>query len=82
MSVEQKNQLDSLNSLIKTLHEDNVKLESKIEDFNKEIENVDINIRGIKNQKTIVKEIYHEKINGVDKLTVAELDSFFANRYK
>ena len=32
-------------------------------------------------EKTIIKEYYHEKINSVDKLTIAELDSFFANRY-
>ena len=82
MSVEQKKQIDSLNVLIKNLHEDNLRLENKISDFNQEIENIDINIKGIKGQKTIVKEIYHEKISNVDKLTVAELDSFFANRYK
>jgi len=82
MSVEQKQQIDSLNVLIKNLHEDNLRLENKISDFNQEIENIDINIKGIKGQKTIVKEIYHEKISSVDKLTITELDSFFANRYK
>ena len=82
MSVEQKQQIDSLNVLIKNLHEDNLRLENKISDFNQEIENIDINIKGIKGQKTIVKEIYHEKISNVDKLSISELDSFFANRYK
>lgn len=82
MSVEQKQQIDSLNVLIKNLHEDNLRLENKISDFNQEIENIDINIKGIKGQKTIVKEIYHEKISNVDRLSVAELDSFFADRYK
>ena len=76
-----KQQLDSLNLIIKQLHEDNLKLESKISDFNEEIKEVDAHIGKIKGQKTIVKEIYHEKISNVDKLTVRELDSFFTDRY-
>jgi hypothetical protein len=82
MSADQKQQLDSLNVVIKQLHEDNLRLENKISDFDKEINEVDQNISKIKNQKTIVKEIYHEKISNVDKLTVRELDSFFTDRYK
>lgn len=82
MSAESKQQLDSLNVVINKLHQDNLKLENKISNFNKEIEEVDNNINNIKVEKTIIKEIYHEKISNVDKLTVSELDSFFANRYK
>ncbi len=81
MSAQQKEQLDSLNLVIKQLHDDNLKLESKISDFNQEIQQVDENIGKIKNQKTIVKEIYHEKISNVDKLTERSVDSFFTNRY-
>ena len=82
MAADQKQQLDSLNVVIKQLHEDNLKLEDKISDFNSEIEQVDESISKIKNQKTIVKEIYHEKISNVDKLTSREVDSFFIDRYK
>ena len=82
MSQTDKVQIDSLNVMIKQLHEDNVKLEDEIGDFNQKIEEVDNSIDKIKGQKTIVKEIYHEKINSVDKLTVRELDSFFTDRYK
>ena len=82
MSPEQKQMLDSLNQQIKVLHEDNIKLENQIDSFNQEIQQVDEHINKIKGQKTIVKEIYHEKINSVDKLTVRELDSFFTDRYK
>ncbi len=81
MAAGQKEQLDSLNSVINKLHEDNLKLESKISEFNEEIKEVDNHIGKIKGQKTIVKEIYHEKINSVDRLTVRELDSFFTDRY-
>ena len=82
MSTGQKQQLDSLNIVIEQLHEDNLKLENQISDFNNQIEEVDQNIGKIKNQKTIVKEIYREKISNVDKLTAREVDSFFTDRYK
>lgn len=82
MAADQKQQLDSLNVVIKQLHEDNLKLEDKISEFDNEIEQVDQSISKIKNQKTIVKEIYHEKISNIDKLTSREVDSFFTDRYK
>lgn len=82
MAADQKQQLDSLNLVIKQLHQDNLNLENKISDFNGEIEQVDQSINKIKNQKTIVKEIYHEKISNIDKLTTREVDSFFTDRYK
>lgn len=82
MAASQKQELDSLNVVIKQLHEDNLKLEDDITNFNEQIKEVDSHIDKIKGQKTIVKEIYHEKISNVDKLTITELDSFFANRYK
>lgn len=82
LSEEQKNQLDSLNIAIQQLHEDNLKLEGKISDFNNELNQVDNNLSKLKNQKTIIKEIYHEKISNIDKLTFREVDSFFTNRYK
>lgn len=81
MAASQKQQLDSLNVVIKQLHEDNKKLEDDITNFNEQIKEVDSHIGKIKGQKTIVKEIYHEKINSVDKFTVPELDSFFTDRY-
>lgn len=81
LSDTQKSQLDSLSSQIKILHQDNIKLESQVIEYNKKIDQVDNNINKIKGQKTIIKEYYHEKINNVDKLTIRELDSFFTNRY-
>ena len=81
MNVEHKNQLDSLNIVIKQLHNDNLQLENKIQKFEFDIQEIDSNISRIKNQKTLIKEYYHEKINSVDKLTISEIDSFFTNRY-
>lgn len=82
MTANQKQQLDSLNIQIKQIQQDNKTLENKISNFNSEITKIDENISNIKNQKTLIREIYYEKISNVDKLTIAELDSFFANRYK
>ena len=81
MSAQEKQKIDTLNTLIQKLHEDNVKLEQEIDEYNNKIDEVDLHIDKIKGQKTIVKEIYHEKINNVDKLTVREIDSFFTDRY-
>lgn len=81
MTEKQKEQIESLNVLVKELHSDNLKLEQKITDYNSEIKLLDNHIQNIKGQKTIIKEFYHEKISNVDKLTVRELDSFFTDRY-
>ena len=81
LTPEEKNLLDSLSTQVKLLHEDNLKLEKNIQDYNIRIQEIDNNIDKIKNQKTIIKEYYHEKISNVDKLTIRELDSFFTNRY-
>jgi vacuolar-type H+-ATPase subunit I/STV1 len=82
MSVEQKNKIDSLNILVKDLHQDNLKIEKEISEFENEVVEIDQNIQNIKGEKTIIKEYYHEKISNVDKLSVPELDSFFSKRYE
>jgi vacuolar-type H+-ATPase subunit I/STV1 len=82
LSTEQKQLLDSLNTKVEVLHNDNLKLEQEVNEYNQKISDIDVSIDKIKGQKTLIKEIYHEKISSVDKLTIAELDSFFANRYK
>lgn len=73
--------IDSLNNLIKEMENHRIKLDSTISMFNTQIENVDSNINKISGQKTIIKEIYHEKINRVNSYTDSEIDSFFTKRY-
>lgn len=82
MSQKEKQQIDSLNNVIKEIYQHQSKLDSTILDLNKEIDQVDNDIDKIKNKKTIVKKEYHEKINRVDTYTEPELDSFFSDRYK
>ena len=81
MAADEKVKIDSLNLMIKGIELEQKKLDSTIQGYNEKIDEVDNHIDKIKGQKTIVKEIYHEKINSVDKLTSPELDSFFSNRY-
>ena len=81
MAADEKAKIDSLNTLIEEIHKDQLKLDSTIDGYNQKIDEVDDHIGKIKGQKTIVKEIYHEKINNVDKLSNPQLDSFFSNRY-
>ncbi len=82
MSVEEKAKIDSLNVLIMEMNKNQQILDDKIDGINEEIVEVDNDINKIKGQKTVVKEIYHEKINRVDNLTEPELDEFFSDRYK
>lgn len=76
-----KNKIDSLDKAIVLIQEHQIKLDSAIEMFNNEIDSVDINIKNIKGQKIIIKEIYHEKNNNVSSFNNRQIDSFFSNRY-
>jgi peptidoglycan hydrolase CwlO-like protein len=82
MSVQEKQKIDSLNTIIKEIYKDQQKLDSNIVGYNKKIDEVDNHIDKIKGQKTIIKEIYHEEINRVNSYTDNDIDSFFTNRYK
>lgn len=73
--------IDSLNKLIKDMENHRIKLDSTISVFNTQIENVDSNINKIKGQKTVIKEIYYEKINRISTYTNDQIDSFFTERY-
>lgn len=81
MSSQEKTKIDSLNIIIKEISKEQKKIDSSIIIFNKDIEKVDNNISTIKNQKTIIKEIYHDEINRVVNYNDAQIDSFFTNRY-
>jgi flagellar capping protein FliD len=82
MSVDEKQKIDSLNTLIKEMYAEQEKLDDKIDNINNEIKDVDSSIDKIKGQKIIIKEKYHEKINRASNFTEPELDSFFSDRYK
>lgn len=81
MADEQRQKLDSLNKMVQEIELQQKKLDSNILDFNNKVNEIDLNIDKLKGEKTIIREIYHEKINSVDKYTNPQLDSFFTNRY-
>lgn len=81
VSKETFEKIDSLNNIIKQMENHQKKLDTTINIFNDQINNVDNNINKIQNQKTIIKEIYHEKINNVTVYDRNQIDSFFTERY-
>jgi len=81
LSKEYKNKIDSLNNHISTLEKKQDSLNEDIKSYKTEITKVDKSIQTIKNQKTIIKEYYHEKIISVDGFSINDIDTFFANRY-
>ena len=82
MSELNKYKIEQIDNKIGEIKVSQEKLDSSIIQLNKELVSLNKTISTIKNQKIIIKEIYNEKINSVDKLTDVQLDSFFTNRYK
>ena len=73
--------IDSLNNVIDRVEKEQIRLDTNISHYNQEMVKVDNNIEKIKSEKTIINNIYHEKINDVNNYTNDELDSFFTVRY-
>ena len=82
MTNEEKIKIDSLNSVILKIQKDQLRLDSTIVEFNKEIDKIDNSIGKIKSQKNSKSNEYNEKINRVNKFNDVELDNFFSDRYK
>ena len=82
MSEEEQKKITFLNKSILDIQKSQKILDNKIDSINKTINKVDDEIHEIKDKKTIIKEIYHEKIINVTNFTETELDSFFTDRYK
>jgi len=78
---EYKKSIDSLNNHIVSLEKKQDSLNEDIKGYKTEITKVDNSIQTIKNQKTVVKEYYHEKIISIDGFSRSDIDTFFANRY-
>lgn len=81
MAVESQKKIDSLNKTITLIESEQLKLDSHITKYNSEVEQIDDNILKIKTEKTIIREIFHEKIDNVNHYNITQLDSFFTSRY-
>jgi len=71
----------TLDDYIKKEKEKQSAIDNSIKLVNQQIEKIDSSISKIKNQKIIIREYYHEKINSVDNFSDDEIDSFISNRY-
>lgn len=76
-----KKDIDSLAKVIDNIEKKQEILYQEIKVLNDDILKTDERISNIKQEKTIVKQIYHEKIKTVDTYNDTELDSFFTKRY-
>lgn len=81
MSEVDRYKIQQIDEFVKKTYENQLKLDSSIKEFNEEIEVVEMNIKRIKGEKTVIREIYHEEINRVNEYSDKQLDSFFTNRY-
>ena len=81
LAKETYEKIDSLNHNIDSLQAANKVLDSTLIGYTNQITEIDKSIDRIKNEKTTIKEIYHETINNVEHYNNTQLDSFFTNRY-
>jgi len=81
MPTEYKAAIDSLTKANAALMEHQIKMDSTITDYEKEVEKVDFEINNIKEKTTIVKEFHHEVIERVNHYNDKQIDSFFKSRY-
>lgn len=81
VDADSRGKLDLLNESINRIESKQDSLQKKINGFNEEVKKIDDKIGEIKGQKTIIKEIYHEKIGAVSNYSDKQLDSFFSARY-
>lgn len=87
-SSKTKEEIESLKLMMTTLdeyikQEENKKseIDNNIQSINQEIIKIDNSVSKLKNQKIIIKEYYHEKINSVDTFSDDEIDKFLSDRY-
>lgn len=76
-----KSKLDSLANRIETLTKEQQQINSNILEFESKVKIISDSIGKIKNEKIIIRKIYHEKIISVVNFNDAQIDSFFAEKY-
>jgi hypothetical protein len=77
-----KEKMQSIQNTINQINENQKILNNQIVGFKNEMSVIEDKISEVENQKIIVKEIYHEKINNVTNYSDKQLDSFFTERYR
>ncbi len=81
MSDEDKKKMDFLIQKIEELNKKQKLIDSSVFLFDQNLKNISDSISEVKNNKIIIREIYHEKINRIRQFNDVQLDSFFTARY-
>lgn len=77
-----RQQIDSLNSRIDSLEDDQLQLDSLIKVYQDSVSVLDHKIDSTKQRITDIRAYYGNKIKDISRYTPTQLDSFFTNRYK
>lgn len=78
---EYKEKLSNIEKGIQDIENSQKQINSQINMFNSEMNRIQDRITELDGEKTVIKEIYYEKINNVSKYSDKQLDSFFTERY-
>ena len=81
MPADIKATIDSLTAVNKQLIEHQQQIDSTINVYEEEVNQIDFQVDNIKEKTTIVREYYHEVSGQTDKYTPTQVDSFFKSRY-
>ncbi len=73
--------LDSLSNRIVELTEEQKQITSSILNFENKVRVISDSIGKIKNERIIIRKVYHEKIINVVNFNDAQIDSFFTEKY-
>lgn len=81
MPADIKATIDSLTSVNKQLIEHQQQIDSTINAYEAEVDQIDFQVDNIKEKTTIVREYYHEVGQQAAQYTPTQVDSFFKARY-
>ena len=81
MPADIKATIDSLTAVNKQLIEHQQQIDSTINAYEEEVNQIDFQVDNIKEKTTIVREYYHEVGQQVNQYTPTQVDSFFKARY-
>jgi len=76
-----KGQIDSLSKVNQTLKAKQDSMEDLSRKYEDAILDLDYRIQNVGESKTIIREVYHDKIKQPAKYTPKQLDGFFKKRY-
>jgi hypothetical protein len=81
MPADIKATIDSLTAVNKQLIEHQQQIDSTINAYEAEVDQIDFQVDNIKEKTTIIREYYHEVGQQAEQYTPTQVDSFFKARY-